>query len=340
MEAIIIGGVAAGMSAASKLKRTLPQARIRVYERGKFLSYGACGIPYYVGGINVDPDLLIARSREDFEKQGIQTFLRHEAVSVDPVRRQVRVRDLDSGREFEDGYDRLMIAVGCDSAVLPIPGADLPGVFYLKSMEDGLLLEKILSLPGVRSAVIVGGGYIGVEMAEALLARQLSVTLVEASERLLTPFEPAFSAMAAQELERQGVRLRLNERVSAIEIQGNERVVITAQGSYSADLVIMCAGVVPATGFLKGSGLRLARNGAVMVDRQMRASYEGVYAAGDCAVVYNRIQGKTFFCRLARWPTNAGASPAATWRVKAKSLPARWAQRPSRPAPLRWRARA
>ena len=103
MEAIIIGGVAAGMSAASKLKRTLPQARIRVYERGNFLSYGACGIPYYVGGINADPDLLIARSREDFEKQGIQTFLRHEAVSVDPVRRQVRVRDLDSGREFEDG---------------------------------------------------------------------------------------------------------------------------------------------------------------------------------------------------------------------------------------------
>ena len=118
MEAIIIGGVAAGMSAASKLKRTLPQARIRVYERGNFLSYGACGIPYYVGGINADPDLLIARSREDFEKQGIQTFLRHEAVSVDPVRRQVRVRDLDSGREFEDDYDRLMIAVGCDSAVL------------------------------------------------------------------------------------------------------------------------------------------------------------------------------------------------------------------------------
>lgn len=298
MEAIIIGGVAAGMSAASKLKRTLPQARIRVYERGNFLSYGACGIPYYVGGINADPDLLIARSREDFEKQGIQTFLRHEAVSVDPVRCQVRVRDLDSGREFEDGYDRLMIAVGCDSAVLPIPGADLPGVFYLKSMEDGLLLEKILSLPGVRSAVIVGGGYIGVEMAEALLARQLSVTLVEASERLLTPFEPAFSAMAAQELERQGVRLRLNERVSAIEIQGNERAVITAQGSYSADLVIMCAGVVPATGFLKGSGLRLARNGAVMVDRQMRASYEGVYAAGDCAVVYNRVTGEDFFLPL------------------------------------------
>ena len=104
--------------------------------------------------------------------------------------------------------------------------------------------------------------------------------------------------MAAQELERQGVRLRLNERVSAIEIQGNERAVITAQGSYSADLVIMCAGVVPATGFLKGSGLRLARNGAVMVDRQMRASYEGVYAAGDCAVVYNRITGEDFFLPL------------------------------------------
>ncbi|NLD33427.1 MAG: CoA-disulfide reductase [Clostridiales bacterium] len=298
MKAIIIGGVAAGMSAASKLKRTMPDAQVLVYERGSFLSYGACGIPYFVGGVNDNPDLLIARSREAFEKQGIQTFLRHEAIEVDPARRIVQIKDLDSGRVFEDSYDKLMIAVGCDSVVLPIPGADLTGVFYLKSMEDGLLLEKILKLPDVRSAVIVGGGYIGVEMAEALLERKLSVTLIEAADRLLTPFEPAFSQLAAEELAREGVNLRLGEKVSAIEARGNERVVHTSLASYAADLVVMCAGVVPATDFLRSSGISMARNGALLVDRQMRTSLADVYAAGDCAVVYNRITGEDFFLPL------------------------------------------
>lgn len=298
MKAIIIGGVAAGMSAASKLKRTVPSAQINVYERGSFLSYGACGIPYYVGGVNDDPNLLIARSREDFEKQGIRTFLRHEVIGLDASRRVVQIRDLDQGQVFEDSYDKLMIAVGCDSVVLPIPGADLPGVFYLKSMEDGLLLEKILSLPNVRSAVIVGGGYIGVEMAEALLERKLSVTLIEAADRLLTPFEPAFSELSAQELAREGVQLRLGEKVSAIEARGNERVVHTGSAAYGADVVIMCAGVVPATDFLRDSGLTMARNGAIEVDRQMRTSLNDVYAAGDCAVVYNRITGEDFFLPL------------------------------------------
>lgn len=298
MKAIIIGGVAAGMSAASKLKRAMPEANIHVYERGSFLSYGACGIPYFVGGVNNDPDLLIARSREEFEKQGIRTFLRHEAIGLDPKLRRVQIKDLDSDRVFEDYYDKLMIAVGCDSVVLPIPGADQIGVFYLKSMEDGLLLEKILGLPDVGSAVIVGGGYIGVEMAEALLERKKSVTLVEAADRLLTPFEPSFSELAARELRREGVNVRLGERVNSVEAQGNKRVVHTGAGSYAADLVVMCAGVVPATDFLRGSGIKLARNGAIVTDRQMRTSLEDVYAAGDCATVYHRLTREDFFLPL------------------------------------------
>ncbi len=286
------------MSAASKLKRAMPGADISVYERGSFLSYGACGIPYFVGGVNNDPDLLIARSREAFEKQGIRTFLRHEAIGLDPQKRQVKIKDLDTGRVFEDRYDKLMIAVGCDSVVLPIPGADQIGVFYLKSMEDGLLLEKILGLGDVRSAVIVGGGYIGVEMAEALLERGKTVTVVEAADRLLTPFEPAFSEMAAEELRQRGVDVRLGERVSSIQAQGNKRVVHTGAGSYAADLVVMCAGVVPATDFLRGSGIKMARNGAIMVDRRMRSSLEDVYSAGDCATVYHRLTGEDFFLPL------------------------------------------
>jgi NADPH-dependent 2,4-dienoyl-CoA reductase/sulfur reductase-like enzyme len=298
MKAIIIGGVAAGMSAASKLKRVAPQAEVTVYERGSFLSYGACGIPYYIGGVNDDHRLLIARSREDFEKQGIRIYLRHEAVGLDTARRQVRIADLDGGRTLEDGYDALLIAVGCDSAVPAVPGADLPGVFYIKSMEDGLLFKRIVSQPSVQSAVVVGGGYIGVEMAEALLERKLNVTLVEAGERLLAPFEPEFSQQAAQELERHGVALRLGEKVTSIEGGQRERIVHTSKGAYAADVVVMCVGVVPATGFLRDCGMRLAPNGAVIVDREMRTSQEGVYAAGDCAVAYNRATREDFFLPL------------------------------------------
>lgn len=299
MKALVIGGVAAGMSAASKLMRVMPDADVTVYERGSFLAYGACGIPYFIGGVNSDPNLLIARSQEAFEKQGIKTKLRHEVIGLEPQRQTVLVRNLDTDHVFEDNYDKLMIAVGCDSAVPRVPGADLSGVFYLKSMEDGLLLEKIVTMPGVESAVIVGGGYIGVEMAEALLERNISVTLVEAQQRLLTPFEPPYSQMAAEELTRKGVRLLLGHAVSGITTQGNQRTVITSQQqSVTADMVIMAAGVVPATGFLQNSGIQLARNGAVVVDRQMRTSLENVYAAGDCAVVYNRITQEDFFLPL------------------------------------------
>lgn len=298
MKALIIGGVAAGMSAASKLRRLRKDAQITVYERGSFLSYGACGIPYYVGGFNDDPDLLIARSREDFEKQGIRTFLRHEAVGLDPQHRRVQVVDLDSGHAFEDSYDVLMLAVGCDVAVPPIPGADAPGVFYVKSMEDALLLERILTVPGVSDVVVIGGGYIGVEMAEALLNLGKSVTLLEGAQRLLTPFEPLYSQMALEELENKGVTVRLEEKVASIASQDSQRRVVTSKGEYQADLVLMCTGVVPATGFLKDSGLNMARNGALLVDRHMRTNLAGVYAAGDCAVVYNRTTGEDFFLPL------------------------------------------
>ncbi|MHC1787154.1 MAG: CoA-disulfide reductase [Christensenellales bacterium] len=298
MRAVIIGGVAAGMSAASKLRRMDPEVQIAVYERGSFLSYGACGLPYLVGGVNTDPGLLIARRREYFENQGMSIHLRHEVVSLDPGERTLTVRDLDSGRTFQDHYDRLMIAVGCDSAVPRIPGADAAGVFYIKSMEDALLLEKIVGTPGLQRAIIIGGGYIGVEMAEAMLARGLSVTLLEAGERLLAPFEPEFSAMAAAALQEEGVTLALGTAVSAITSQGASRSVTTQAGSYEADLVIMCVGVVPATDFLRSSGIRLARNGAILVDREMRTSLENVYAAGDCAVVYNRVTEEDFFLPL------------------------------------------
>ena len=245
MRAIVIGGVAAGMSAASKLRRVLPDAQIAVYERGGYLSYGACGLPYYIGGFNDDPGRLIARTREQYAKMGIDTFLHHEVLSVDPASRR-----------------------------------------------------EIARLKDVRHVAVVGGGYIGVEMAEALLHLGKTVTIIEAGERLLTPFEPEFSELAAQELEKNGVRVLVGHRVEAISEQGDRRVVRAGGEDIPCDLVVMAVGVVPATGFLRGTGIRMAKNGAILVDREMRTSLENVYAAGDCAVVYHRLMEEDYFIPL------------------------------------------
>ncbi len=298
MKAIVIGGVAAGMSAASKLRRLQPDAGITVYEKGGFLSYGACGLPYYVGDFNTDPKKLIARTQDQYREMNIDCRLHHEVLRVDPAAKKVIVRDLSTGREFEDTYDRLMIATGCNSVIPRFPGADLPSVFCLRSMEDGLLLREIAHLEAVRHVAVIGGGYIGVEMTEALVHLGKKVTLIEAGDRIMNTFEPEFSELAAQELERNGVTVMIQSPVTAIEEAGRSRTVKTAKGNISCDIVIMAVGVIPATGFLRDTGVRMARNGALMVDREMRTSLEDVWAAGDCAVVYHRLMEEEFFIAL------------------------------------------
>ena len=298
MKAIVIGGVAAGMSAASKLRRMQPEAEITVYEKGGFLSYGACGLPYYIGDFNTEPAKLIARTREQYREMNIDCRLHHEVLRVDPAAKKVQVRDLSSGREFEDHYDKLMVAVGCSSVIPRLPGADLPAVFSLHSMEDGLLLREIAHLDGVRHVAVIGGGYIGVEMAEALVHLGRQVTLIEGGDRLLNPFEPEFSELAAQEMERNGVRIMVQSPVTAIEENGNSRTVKTGKWDVSCDVVVMAVGVRPATGFLRDTGIRMARNGALIVDREMRTSIDDIWAAGDCALVYHRLMEEEAFIAL------------------------------------------
>ncbi len=298
MKAVIVGGVAAGMSAASKLKREKPDAEIVVYEKGNFLSYGACGLPYYIGGWNDDPAKLIARTRQQYDQMGISTHLRHEVLRVEPGAKRVQVKNHDNGAVFWDAYDVLMIAVGCQSVMPQVDGADLPFVFYVKTMEDGLLFEKVARMQGADQVVIVGGGLIGVEMAEAMLRLGKQVTLVEAAQRLLAPFEPEFSEMAAQELERKGVAVQLGQRVTGFSEAQDHRLIHTDGGQYSADLILVSIGVVPATEFLQDTGIAMARNGALLVDRQQRTSLTDIFAAGDCAVCWHRVAQEDYFLPL------------------------------------------
>ncbi|MBP5160082.1 MAG: CoA-disulfide reductase [Lachnospiraceae bacterium] len=298
MKVIVIGGVAAGMSAASKISRVDKSAEVVVYEKNGFLSYGACGLPYYVGGFNDDYRRMIARTREEFTSMGIKTFLKHEVQRVDFASKTVYVKDLETGRTFEDRYDKLMISTGAASVMPPFEGRELLGVHTLKTMEDGIFLKELAKLPQIKNVVVVGGGYIGIECADAFVHLGKKVRIIEAADRILTTFDEEMAEEAKKELLNSGVELCTGEKVK--NFAGNEYVssVETDRGVYPADLVIVAVGVRPSTGFLKDTGIKLAGNGAIIVNRRLETSVPDVYAAGDCILVYNKETGDDSFYAL------------------------------------------
>jgi len=298
MKVIVIGGVAAGMSAASKLKRTDKEAEVIVYEKGVHLSYGACGLPYYVGDLNDDYKKLILRTKEDFEKRDIKINLKHEVVGVEPEKNLIKVKNLENGEEFEDNYDKLMIATGASPIIPPFPGKDLKNIFTLNTIEDGLSLKEEAMKETTKNIVVVGGGYIGIELAEVLTNLGKNITVVEMAPKILIPFDKEISDFAHEELEKNGAKVKINEKVEGFE--GNEKVekVKTDKGEYNADLVIMSVGIRPNTKFLEDSGIKLAKNGAVEINREMKTSVDNIYAAGDCAEVYNMIKKENSYIAL------------------------------------------
>lgn len=287
MKAIIIGGVAAGMSAAAKMKRIDNSTEIIVYEKGNYLSYGACGLPYFVSNVNDDYKRMIARTKEEFEQAGIACKLRHEVIKVVPKDKAILVKDLESGKLFVDNYDKLLISTGAAPIRPPLDGLILEGVYVLKTLEDGLLLKEKIRDEKIKNVVIAGAGYIGLEVAEAMTELNKNVTVIELAERILMSFDPEISDLAALELQRNRIELRLNEKVEKIRGVGKVEEVVTSKGRYKADLLILALGVKPATEFLINSGINLAGNGALIVDREMRTNIEDIFAAGDCAEVYH-----------------------------------------------------
>lgn len=306
MKVIIVGGVAAGMSAASKIKRINKEVEIVVYEKGEDLSYGACGLPYYVAGINEDPNKMIARTKEAFENMGINIRTKSQIVKVIPEKKQVLVKDLENNRLYIDEYDKLMIGTGCSTFVPPIKGRDLKNVYSLKTLQDGLILRKAVTEQDIKKVVVVGGGYIGVEVAETFHETGKDVTLIELAPRILMPFDEEITDIAMERVNKSGISLRLQEMVQ--EIQGNEfaTAVKTDKGLYEADLVVLAIGVRPATEFLKDSGIALAKNGAIIIDREMRTNIHDIYAAGDCAEVYSKIKEENAFIPLGTTANKCG----------------------------------
>lgn len=294
MKIVIIGSVAAGTSVAAKARRNTETAEIVVYDRDRDISYSGCGLPYYVGGEVEDLEDLRPRDPAWFAKRyHVAIHTRHDVVSVDRDSRTLTVHRLDSGETITDGYDVLVLATGVSSIVPPIAGVDSPGVFTLRTPGDAEQIRVFAGRWQPQRAVIVGAGYIGLEMAEQLSGRGVDVTVVEAQQHAMPRLDPDMSARVDEELRRNGVTLRTGSTVASITGEtGVESVHLSDGERLPADLVVLAVGVRPNTDLARQIGARLGPTGAVAVDHTMRTSVEGVYAVGDVAESYSAITGE------------------------------------------------
>lgn len=287
---VIVGGVAAGMSAASQAKRRQPQAEVIALERGPYVSYGACGMPYNL----MDPkramqDLVVISPERFRSERHIDVRTRHEAMELDCRTQRLRVRDHEQQRDYDLDYDRLVLATGAEAVMPPLSGLELPGVFVLRELEDGVAIKQRLARGDVKRAVIIGAGYIGMEMCEALKQCNVEVTVIEQADQVLPGFHYDIAQLVEQELLRHGVSLHKATRVEALTQVQSTLSVETTNGNHAADLVLVSVGVRPRTSLAAEAGIELGVGGAIAVDRQQRTGHEHVYAAGDCAEVYHRV---------------------------------------------------
>ena len=290
---VVVGGDAAGMSAASQARRRRTPADLEIvaFERGPHVSYSACGLTYYAGDVVKDWRDLVARTAEEFSSQDIEVRTGHEVEAVDLEARRVRVRDLDAGRVVEEAWDVLVVATGSEPVRPPIDGIDLPGVYGLSVLQDGIDLRRAVDA-GPERAVIVGGGYIGLEAAEALVKRGIPTALVEAAPQVMGRMDPDMGELVSQAVRDIGVELYLEEEVEAIEGDDRVRAVRTAARTLDADLVVLGLGTRPGVGLAKAAGVELGRSGAVAVNPRMQTRHEGVWAAGDCAEARHLVSGE------------------------------------------------
>lgn len=293
MEIVIIGGIAAGMSVAAKASRTNKEANITVIEKESFVSFGACGLPYYLGDQFDDQGEMFSRTPEQMEKSGINLLLEHEVTQVDFTQKIIRFTDLKSGESKTKSYDRLMIATGAQPIVPPIPGIDSSNVYTITKPEPVKELKE--RLPEIQKVVVIGGGFIGVEVAEQLRHQGKEVTLVEADTKIMGgPFDPEFSDRLAMAIEEAGVQVHLEERAEQFVTDGDRVTSVkTNKGEYTADVVIVAIGFRPNTKFLAGQ-IEMLGNGAIIADAYGQTSIPDVFAAGDCATVPHRLSGDIY----------------------------------------------
>lgn len=297
---VVIGGDAAGMSAASKVRRERPEMEIVVFERSPHTSYSACGLTYYLGKVVDDPDELVSRSPEVFrEKYGIDARTCHEVLEIDRDRSRVRVRSLRDDREFWESYDHLLIATGALPVCPDLPGGDSAGIYGLSTLESGLVLRRAVDERQPKRAVVVGGGYIGLEAAEALLMRGVEVSLVQRDHQVMTTLDPDMGALISEAMREAGVTLYLGETMEAFESsEGWVNAVVTDRRTLPADLVVLGMGVRPNSDLAAEAGIELGARKAIRTDRGLRTVVDNIWAAGDCAETWNLVSQRPFYVAL------------------------------------------
>lgn len=290
---VVIGGDAAGMSCAAQARRRRPGGDLEIvaFEKGRFTSYSACGIPYWIGEVVDDRDELIARSPEEHRERGIDVRLRHEVVAIDLERGAVQVRDLDAGPVSWEGYDQLMVATGAEPKRPPLPGAEGDGIHGVQTLEDGDAVLRDLDSEDPRRVVVVGAGYIGLEMAEAAVMRGLDVTVVDRNDRPMHALDRDMGDLVADAMRDVGVEIRLGEAVEAFDLDddGRVRAVVTSEGVLPADVVFLGLGVRPRIDIASEAGIDVGPAGGIQVDRRQRTGADGVWAAGDCTEKFHRV---------------------------------------------------
>ena len=307
MRVIIIGGVAAGMSAAAKLKRLQPDYEVVIYEKTDIISLGACGLPYYAGGFFDDPNELIARTPEEFRKSNIELNIFHEVVGLDTIHKQITIKNLRTEELIIDNYDKLMIATGASCIFPPIENLHLDNVTTLKSMSDGSKLRSILDDDNIKNIVIIGAGFIGIEAVEACKHKNKNITLIQLEDRILSNvFDEDITTLLEDEIRKHNVDLLLNESLTRIEGINRVSKVITNKREINADAVIIATGVKPNTEFLKYNSIDMLPNGAIIVDEYGRTNIKDIFSAGDCATIPNMITKENTYVPLATGANKLG----------------------------------
>lgn len=301
MKVVIIGGVAGGATAAARIRRLDEQAEILVFERSGFVSYANCGLPYYIGGRIGDEQDLTLQTPESFRQRfNVRIHVRHEVTAIHPDKKTVTVKDLTSGAVFTETYDKLLLSPGARPIKPDFAGVESDRIFTLRTVEDTLKIKAYLTTRRPQSAVVVGGGFIGIEVAENLRACGVGVTLVEAAGQLMAPFDRDMAAFLHAGLRKNGIGLLLGRMVEGFaDTDGGVDVRLKDSGTLHADMAVLAIGVAPETGLAKAAGLELGIKGSIAVNDRMETSVPDIYAVGDAVQIKNFVTGADTLISLA-----------------------------------------
>ena len=301
MKVVIVGGVAGGATAAARIRRLDEQAEIVVFERSGYISYANCGLPYYIGGVIEDPEELTLQTPESFfSRFRIHMKVRHEVTAIHPDRKTVSVKNLETGEAFEERYDKLLLSPGAAPVWPNLTGMDSDRLFPLRTVEDTFRIREFLEQQKPKSAVMVGGGFIGLEVAENLRELGMDVTIVQRPRQLMNPFDADMASLIHSEVRSHGVKLALGHSVEGFAAaEGGVDVLLKDQPALHTDMVVMAIGVTPESDLAKDAGLALGMKGSILVNDRMETSVPDIYAVGDAVQVKHYVTGRDTLIALA-----------------------------------------